>query len=131
MRSGMTAATSTRISTTTSEDTRRAMLRCCGVCWRTIMRREQKFAVGVMAGIGAALVAGRLARARHAIDFEGRIVVITGGSRGLGLVMARMFVDEGARVVLLARDLGELARAGAELEARGGEVMTLRCDVRR
>jgi NAD(P)-dependent dehydrogenase (short-subunit alcohol dehydrogenase family) len=45
--------------------------------------------------------------------------------------MARMFVDEGARVVLLARDLGELARASDDLESRGGEVMTLRCDVRR
>jgi NAD(P)-dependent dehydrogenase (short-subunit alcohol dehydrogenase family) len=45
--------------------------------------------------------------------------------------MARMLADEGARVVLLARDLGELARAAADIESRGGEVMTLRCDVRR
>ncbi|PYR93950.1 MAG: ketoacyl reductase [Acidobacteria bacterium] len=95
------------------------------------MRHEQKFVLGLAAGIGTALVARRLARARHAINFDGRVVVITGGSRGLGLVMARMFVDEGARVVLLARDLGELARAGDDLESRGGEVMTLRCDVRR
>jgi NAD(P)-dependent dehydrogenase (short-subunit alcohol dehydrogenase family) len=95
------------------------------------MRQEQKFALGIAAGLGAALVARRLMRARHAIDFDGRVVVITGGSRGLGLVMARMFVDEGARVVLLARDLGELARASDDLESRGGEVMTIRCDVRR
>jgi NAD(P)-dependent dehydrogenase (short-subunit alcohol dehydrogenase family) len=95
------------------------------------MKQEHKFALGLATGIGAALVAGRLARARHAIDFNGRVVVITGGSRGLGLVMARMLVDEGARVVLLARDMGELARASDDLEARGGEVMTLRCDVRR
>jgi NAD(P)-dependent dehydrogenase (short-subunit alcohol dehydrogenase family) len=92
----------------------------------------RRFALGVAAGIGAALVATRLSRARLAISFEGRVVVITGGSRGLGLVMARMFVDEGARVVLLARDLIELERAKEELESRGrGEVMTLRCDVRR
>jgi NAD(P)-dependent dehydrogenase (short-subunit alcohol dehydrogenase family) len=95
------------------------------------MRQEQKFALGLVAGLGAALVAGRMARARQAIDFNGRVVVITGGSRGLGLVMARMLVDEGARVVLLARDMGELARASDDLESRGGEVMTLRCDVRR
>jgi NAD(P)-dependent dehydrogenase (short-subunit alcohol dehydrogenase family) len=95
------------------------------------MRQEQKFALGLLAGLGAALVAGRMARARQAIDFNGRVVVITGGSRGLGLVMARMLVDEGARVVLLARDMGELARASDDLESRGGEVMTLRCDVRR
>jgi len=47
-------------------------------------------------------------------------------------VIARLLVDEGARVVLLARDMTELERARTELEARGcGEVMTLRCDVRR
>ena len=92
----------------------------------------RKFTWGLMAGLGAALVATRLSRARLAISFEGRVVVITGGSRGLGLVMARMLVNEGARVVLLARDLGELERAREELEAGGrGEVMTLRCDVRR
>jgi NAD(P)-dependent dehydrogenase (short-subunit alcohol dehydrogenase family) len=92
----------------------------------------KKFALGLAAGFGAALVATRLSRARLAISFEGRVVVITGGSRGLGLIMARLLVDEGARVVLLARDLGELERARTELEACGrGEVMTLRCDVRR
>ncbi|HET7694828.1 MAG TPA: SDR family oxidoreductase [Vicinamibacterales bacterium] len=91
----------------------------------------KRFALGLTAGLGAALVATRLARARHAISFQGRVVVITGGSRGLGLVLARLFVDEGARVVLLARDLAELERAREDLESRGGEVMTLRCDVRR
>ena len=93
----------------------------------------KRFAFGmVAAGLGAALVATRLSRARLGISFEGRVVVVTGGSRGLGLVMARMLVDEGARVVLLARDMGELQRAREDLEARGtGEVMTLRCDVRR
>jgi len=92
----------------------------------------KKFTLGLAAGLGAALVASRLARARFAISFEGRVVVITGGSRGLGLVMARRLVDEGARVVLLARDVEELARAREELLARGtGDVMTIRCDVRR
>jgi len=92
----------------------------------------RKFALGMAAGLGAAVVAARLARARFAISFEGRVVIITGGSRGLGLVMARRLVDEGARVVLLARDLEELGRARDELLARGtGDVMTIRCDVRR
>ena len=92
----------------------------------------KRFALGMAAGVGAALVATRLSRARLGITFAGRVVVLTGGSRGLGLVMARMLVDEGARVVVLARDMGELQRAREDLEARGtGEVMTLRCDVRR
>jgi NAD(P)-dependent dehydrogenase (short-subunit alcohol dehydrogenase family) len=93
---------------------------------------KKRFALGLAAGLGAAMMAARVARARHGISFEDRVVVITGGSRGLGLVLARLFVDEGARVVLLARDMTELERARVELEARGrGAVLTLRCDVRR
>ena len=94
---------------------------------------KKRFALGLAAGVGAAMMAAaRLSRARLGISFEDRVVVVTGGSRGLGLVLARIFVDEGARVVLLARDMGELERARVELEARGrGAVMTLRCDVRR
>jgi len=92
----------------------------------------KRFTLGLAMGLGAIYATTRLSRARLAISFEGRVVVITGGSRGLGLVLARQFVDEGARVVLLARDMQELARAREELEARGGgEVMTIRCDVRR
>lgn len=92
----------------------------------------RKFTLGLIAGLGAAVAATRLSRARLAISFEGRVVVLTGGSRGLGLVMARMLIAEGARVVLLSRDIGELERARQELEASGrGAVMTLRCDVRR
>lgn len=99
------------------------------------MTKEQKFAIGVAGGVGLEFVARWFARARHAISFADRTVVVTGGSRGLGLVMARMLVAEGARVVLLARDLHELGRAHAELEALAGadpsRVMTIRCDIRR
>jgi NAD(P)-dependent dehydrogenase (short-subunit alcohol dehydrogenase family) len=95
------------------------------------MNRQQRFALGMAAGLGASLIAARLARARLAISFENRVVVITGGSRGLGLVMARQLAAEGARIVLLARDLDELDRAREHLESMGAEVMTLRCDVRR
>jgi NAD(P)-dependent dehydrogenase (short-subunit alcohol dehydrogenase family) len=93
---------------------------------------QKKFTLGLTAGLAAAYVATRLSRARLGISFEDRVVVITGGSRGLGLVIARLLVDEGARVVLLARNLEELQRAHDDLESRGrGEVMAIRCDVRR
>jgi NAD(P)-dependent dehydrogenase (short-subunit alcohol dehydrogenase family) len=95
------------------------------------MTRQQKFALGVAAGAGAALIGARLMRAARAISFTDRVVVVTGGSRGLGLVLARMFADEGARVCLLARDAGELDRARADLEARGAAVLAIRCDIRR
>ena len=56
--------------------------------------------------------------------------MITGGSRGLGLAMARRFADEGARLVLLARSADQLRTAASELESRGALVLTIACDVR-
>jgi NAD(P)-dependent dehydrogenase (short-subunit alcohol dehydrogenase family) len=97
------------------------------------MTREQRFVLGALTGIGAALTAGRMVRSRRAIDFSGRTVVITGGSRGLGLVMARQFAEQGARICLLASDPRELDRARRLLADEFGEasVLTIRCDVRR
>ena len=63
-------------------------------------------------------------------DLKNKTVLITGGSRGLGLVMAREFAREGSRLVLCARDELELDRARLDLENRGAEVMVVRCDVR-
>ena len=62
-------------------------------------------------------------------DLKDKTVLITGGSRGLGLVMAREFAREGARLVLCARDEQELDQARLDLEKLGAEVMTARCDV--
>lgn len=94
------------------------------------MTRQQKFILALAAGAAAGLAARQGLRNRHAISFEGRVVVLTGGSRGLGLVMARQLAAEGARLCLLARDQEELARARAQLP-QNAEVMTLRCDIRR
>jgi short-subunit dehydrogenase len=62
-------------------------------------------------------------------ELQGKTILITGGSRGLGLVMARQLVEAGARLAVCARDEAELARARTELEQRGGEVFALTCDV--
>lgn len=78
---------------------------------------------------GTVYAAGQLLRSRRALDFAGRTVVITGGSRGLGLILARLFSDEGAKLALLALDADELQRAKDELQHGGGEVLTLTCDV--
>jgi NAD(P)-dependent dehydrogenase (short-subunit alcohol dehydrogenase family) len=60
-------------------------------------------------------------------------VVITGGSRGLGLVMAREFAGEGARLTLIARDDAELQRAADDIRTREpfAEVVTAVADVRK
>ncbi len=94
------------------------------------MNSQQKFLLGVAAGAIGALVGRQLARGTRRIDFAGRVVVITGGSRGLGLVLARHVAAEGARLCLIARNEEELARAAAQFPP-GSEVMTVRCDIRR
>ncbi len=58
-----------------------------------------------------------------------KVVVITGGSRGLGLVLARHICAQGGNVALIARDPDELARAKADLAPRGGAVLTIQCDL--
>ena len=83
-------------------------------------------------GAGALLLVGwvtaRVIRtAQYAL--RGKVVLISGGSRGLGLVLARHICDQGGKVALLARDPEELARAKADLTARGGKVFTVECDL--
>jgi len=81
------------------------------------------------AGVGLFLAARAAVRRSRWIDLNGKAVVITGGSRGLGLVMAREFLAKGARVALCARDEAELDRAAADLRRRAGDVLALPCDV--
>ena len=61
--------------------------------------------------------------------FAGKVVVVTGGSRGLGLIIARRLRAEGARLALVARDTDELERARQDLGADDGEVLTVPCDL--
>src|SRR4029434_7954374 len=58
-----------------------------------------------------------------------KVALITGGSRGLGLVLARQICDQGGKVALIARDPDELARAKADLAPRSTSVLTVQCDL--
>lgn len=82
-------------------------------------------------GAGAGFVYGvrqAIAQATE-VDLRGEVVLITGGSSGLGLQMARELAADGARLVICARGEDELMRAGEDLEARGAEVLAIQCDV--
>jgi NAD(P)-dependent dehydrogenase (short-subunit alcohol dehydrogenase family) len=97
---------------------------------KTVMDTTQRAGLGLGLGVAAVALGLRAMRRRRAIDFAGRTVVITGGSRGLGLVLARGLAAEGAHVILLARDAEELARAQTDIERRGGSAEARVCDVR-
>src|SRR5438477_1680606 len=58
-----------------------------------------------------------------------KVVLITGGSRGLGLVLARHICARGGNVAIIARDPDELVRAKSDLVPRGGKVLTVECDL--
>jgi NAD(P)-dependent dehydrogenase (short-subunit alcohol dehydrogenase family) len=81
--------------------------------------------------IGAAAYAGRVAlRSSRRMELAGSVALVTGGSRGLGLVLVRQLVDRGARVAICARDEEELNRARAELQKRGADdVLAVQCDI--
>ena len=84
------------------------------------MTSEQKFITGPCGRRRGGIRRRADPAQRRAIDFGGRVVVITGGSRGLGLVMARKLAAQGARLVLMARDERELERAKRLLEEEYG-----------
>jgi NAD(P)-dependent dehydrogenase (short-subunit alcohol dehydrogenase family) len=62
---------------------------------------------------------------------EGKLVVVTGASRGIGRGLAGILAEEGARVVLAARDTDALKLAKAEIEEKGGEAHVFSLDLRR
>lgn len=86
---------------------------------------------GVALGTACAAIGiSALYRRRRGWDLRGKVVFITGGSRGLGLAMAEEFAHRGAQLAICARDAEELQRAKQMIEREGGgTVMTFVCDV--
>jgi NAD(P)-dependent dehydrogenase (short-subunit alcohol dehydrogenase family) len=83
----------------------------------------------VLAGALATAGGRALRRWRKRFDLQGRTVLITGGTRGLGLELARQAGLAGARVAICGRDADTLARARESLSETGAAVLAVTCDV--
>ncbi len=88
-------------------------------------RRLTVLAAGALAGWAAV----KLRRAGGSFSFQDKTVLITGGSRGLGLVLARDAAAEGAKVAICGRDVAALERAAAALERIGATVIAVPADI--
>ncbi len=82
--------------------------------------------IAALVGLGL----GREAMRRwKSIDLQGRVVLITGGSRGLGLAMAEEFAEQGAKLIICSREEDELARASRHLTEFETDILAVPCDV--
>src|SRR5436189_3175868 len=88
--------------------------------------------IRVVLSVGALLLcAWIITRLIHTARYplNEKVVLISGGSRGLGMVLARHICARGGNVAIIARDPDELVRAKTDLVPRGGKVVTIECDL--
>jgi NAD(P)-dependent dehydrogenase (short-subunit alcohol dehydrogenase family) len=86
----------------------------------------------LLLALGGGMLAARMLPFRSRLGERGTVVLITGGSRGLGLALAEEYLKRGARVAICARDEVELERARRMLETRverSDAVLARCCDV--
>jgi short-subunit dehydrogenase len=92
-----------------------------------LRRKSDRNQLMLAAGVGAVWAARRFAPPGYTL--QGKVVLITGGSRGLGLAIAREMANHGARLAICGRDSETLERARASLTQLGAEVIAISCDL--
>jgi short-subunit dehydrogenase len=90
---------------------------------------KTRTALGGAAALTAGYVGWNLIRRPSHLNLQNKIVLITGGSRGLGLQLAREFGTQQARIAICGRDPSALERAEEELTRRGVKTFSSVCDV--
>jgi len=80
-------------------------------------------------GATTAYAISRWMREKNKLNLQDKVVLITGGSRGLGLVLGRMLAEKGARLAICARNAEQLELARLDLVGHGAEVIALPADI--
>jgi len=89
----------------------------------------RNIAAGSALTVGTYLAGKAIIRSLTRFNLTDKVVLITGGSRGLGLVMARKMAGEGAHVVICGRSEESLQQASKDIKARSSKVLSIKCDV--
>jgi NAD(P)-dependent dehydrogenase (short-subunit alcohol dehydrogenase family) len=84
--------------------------------------------IAAAAAVTAAAVSIR-AQQRRQDDLSDEVAVVTGASRGLGLLLAAELAGQGCRLVICARSEDELEQAASRLRENGADVVAIACDV--
>lgn len=99
------------------------------------MNTTQKTLLWSAIGVGGVVAARLITQQQRAIDLKDRVALVTGGSRGLGLELARVLVESGAKTVICARNAKDLEEARQELSRLAAEfenpheILAVACDV--
>src|SRR5689334_11864559 len=96
-------------------------------CLTGVFMRAKK--VRWISMIGASAGALLYARKRARFSLSGKVLLITGGSRGLGLVLAREFASRGASVAVCARNTQDLERVREQFAPVAARFLALQCDL--
>jgi NAD(P)-dependent dehydrogenase (short-subunit alcohol dehydrogenase family) len=90
--------------------------------------KRENLAVFLSLGMAAGMTAAQLLFRRN-YELRGKTVFVSGGSRGLGLLLAREFAARGAKVAISARDAEALERAASDVRRFGQHVLPLETDI--
>lgn len=93
------------------------------------MEKDKQLLLFSLLGAGAFLVTKKIVKKVQAYDYRSKIVLITGGSRGLGYKIAERLSKLGAKVIICGRDGESLKKAKESLSKNHKEVEAYVCDI--
>lgn len=94
--------------------------------WPGGILKGAAFALGA---IGAAAVVAKSIKSSRKLQLKDKVILITGGSRGLGLILARELSEYGAETVICGRSEETLRKASADLASISGDYLAIPCDI--